>query len=36
MRRIGATAGFALGFPKNNLYSRAFSIAIEKAVANGG
>lgn len=24
-----------MGFPKNNLYSRAFSIAIEKAVANG-
>jgi hypothetical protein len=24
-----------MAFPKNNLYSRAFSIAIEKAVANG-
>jgi len=29
------TSGFALGFPKNNHYSRAFSVAIQKGVQNG-
>jgi hypothetical protein len=28
-------AGYGIGFPKNSLYSRAFSLATQRAVANG-